>query len=146
MAWLAAWLLGLPPAGQAVALAVVMTRAPRREQWERDFAGRHFRSVLTPSPRPGHVRERFGLANYELELPVLDAALHFNVRRGWLLGIPMPSALLPKSCSREYAVDDVFHFDVGLYAPLSGSLIVRYRGWLRPDAGRTGEMRCPVGP
>ena len=46
----------------------------------------------------------------------------------------MPSLLLPKSCTREFAVDGVFHFDVGLYAPLTGSLIVRYRGCLRPDA------------
>jgi hypothetical protein len=124
--------------GQAVPLAVTMTQTPQREQWERNFAGRRLRSVLTPSPRAGHVRERFGVANYELELPVQDAALHFPVRRGWLLGIPMPSALLPKSCTREFAVDGMFHFDVGLYAPLTGSLIVRYRGWLRPDASRTG--------
>ena len=141
LAGLAAWLLGLPRAGQAVPLTVAMTRTPRREQWERNFAGRRLRSVLTPSPRPGHVRERFGLANYELELPLQDAALHFTVRRGWLLGIPMPSALLPKSCTREFALDGVFHFDVGLYAPLTGSLIVRYRGWLEPDAGDAGGMR-----
>jgi hypothetical protein len=135
VAALAAWLLGLPTAGEDVPLTVTMTRTPDGEIWDRIFAGRRLRSVLTPSPRPGHLRERFGPATYELELPVADAALHFPVRRGWLLGVPMPPALLPQSCTREFAVDGTFHFDVGLYAPLTGGLIVRYRGCLRPDAG-----------
>lgn len=134
VASLAAWLIGLPEAGEDVPLTVTMTRTPEGEVWERCFAGRRLRSRLTPSPLPNHVRERFGLATYEIELPVKDAALHFPVRRGWLLGIPLPSWLLPTSRSREFAVDGVFHFDVGLYAPLTGGLIVVYRGSLRPDA------------
>jgi hypothetical protein len=134
VARLAAWLVGLPKAGEDVPLTVTMTRTLEGEAWERNFAGRRLRSVLMRSPRPGHVRERFGLATYELELPVEDAALHFSVRRGWFLGIPMPSVLLPKSCTKEFAVDGEFRFDVGLYAPVTGSLIVRYRGCLRPDA------------
>jgi hypothetical protein len=133
VARLTAWLLGLPNAGEDVQLTVTMVATPDREVWERSFAGRRLRSVLTPSPRPCHFRERFGAATYELELPIEDAALHFPVRRGWLLGIPLPPPLLPTSCTREFAVDGVFHFDVGLYAPLTGSLIVRYRGCLRPD-------------
>lgn len=139
VAWLAARLLGLPAAGEDIPLTVTMTATPEGEVWERDFAGRRLRSVLTPSPRPYHVRERFGVAAYELELPVVDAALHFTVRRGWLLGIPLPSRLLPQSCTREFAMDGVFHFDVGLYAPLTGGLIVRYRGRLRPGAALCAE-------
>ena len=134
VAWLAACLVGLPKAGEDVPLTVTMTCTPDGEVWERSFAGRRLRSVLTSSPRPCHVRERFGLATCELELPVEDAVLHFVVRRGWLLGIPLPSLMLPRSCTREFAVDGVFHFNVGLYAPLSGGLIVRYRGCLKPDA------------
>jgi hypothetical protein len=134
VARLAAWLVGLPEPGEDVPLTVTMTRTLAGEAWERRFAGRRLESVLTPSPRPGHVRERFGPATYELELPVKEGALHFPVRRGWLLGIPLPGFLLPGSCTREFAVDGVFHFDVGLYAPLTGGLVVRYRGWLRPNA------------
>jgi hypothetical protein len=134
VAWLAAWLVGLPKAGEDVPLTVAMTCTPNGEVWERSFAGRRLRSVLTPSPWPYRVRERFGLATYELELPVEDAVLHFVVRRGWLLGIPLPPWLLPRSCTREFAVEGAFHFDVGLYAPLTGGLIVRYRGCLKPDA------------
>ncbi|MFZ1103636.1 MAG: DUF4166 domain-containing protein [Hyphomicrobiaceae bacterium] len=134
VAWLAAWLVGLPKAGADVPLTVTMTCTPDGEVWERSFAGRRLRSVLTPSPKPYHFRERFGLATYELELPVEDAVLHFVVRRGWLLGIPLPSLLLPRSCTREFAADGAFHFDVSLYAPVTGGLIVRYRGCLKPDA------------
>lgn len=135
VAWLAAWLVGLPKAGEDVPLTLCITRTPQGEAWERSFAGQRLGSVLTPSPRPHHVRERFGLATFEQELPVEDLVLHVPVRRGWLLGMPLPSWLLPGSCSREYTVDGVFHFDIGLYAPLTGGLVVRYRGWLRPDAG-----------
>ena len=135
VAWLAAWLIGLPRAGEDVPVTVTMTRTPDGETWERNFAGRRLRSFLTPSPRPNHLRERFGVATYELELPVEEAVMHLPVRRGWILGIPLPSVLLPQSCSREFAVDGTFHFDVGLFAPVTGGLIVRYRGSLRPDAG-----------
>jgi hypothetical protein len=135
VARVAAWFVGLPRVGEDVPVTVTMTRTPHGETWERNFAGRRLRSFLTPSPRPNHVRERFGLATYELELPVEEAVLHLPVRRGWILGVPLPSVLLPKSCSREFAVDGEFHFDVGLYAPITGGLIVRYRGSLRPDGG-----------
>jgi hypothetical protein len=87
-----------------------------------------------PSPRPFHYRERFGPFTYEQELPVEDGVLHLPVRRGWFLGIPLPSRLLPRSCSKEFAENGTFHFDIGVYAPLTGGLIVRYQGHLRPDA------------
>lgn len=131
---LAAWLFRFPEEGDDVPLTVTKTRTRRGETWVRSFAGRRFRSFLTPSARPSRCRERFGPLTCELELPVKDATLHLPVRRGWFLGIPLPSLLLPGSCSREFAVNDTFHFDVGLYAPLTGGLIVRYRGWLDPDA------------
>jgi hypothetical protein len=135
VARLAAWLFGFPNAGEEVPLTVTMTRTPAGETWERNFAGRRFRSFLAPSDRAQHCLERFGPFTYEQELPVEDGLLHFPVRRGWFLGVPLPSLLLPRSCSREFAADGAFHFDVGLYAPLTGGLVVRYQGHLRPDAG-----------
>ena len=59
--------------------------------------------------------------------------MNLPVRRGWFLGLPIPRPFLPKSDSREYAKDGVFHFDVALGAPLGQGLIVRYRGSLKPD-------------
>jgi hypothetical protein len=133
LARLAAWLVGLPREGDDVPVTVTKTRTPACETWERNFAGRRMRSVLTPSARPQHCCERFGPFTFELALSVDDCALHFPVRRGWLLALPLPAALLPTSCAREFAVDGTFHFDVGLYAPLTRGLLVRYQGHLSPD-------------
>lgn len=131
---LAAWLFGFPKPGVDVPLTVTITRTPTGEMWERDFGGRTLRSHLTASDRPYHCQERFGPLTCELELPARDASLHFPVRRGWLVGIPLPAWALPQSISREFEIDGRFHFDVALHAPLRGGLVVRYQGQLRPDA------------
>jgi uncharacterized protein DUF4166 len=130
LARLAGWFFQFPTAGDDVELTITKTRTSSGEIWERNFAGRSFRSLLTSSLRPAHYRERFGPFCFEQELPLADGALHFVVRRGWFLGIPLPAMLLPRSCSKEFEVDGTFHFDVGIYAPLTGELIVRYRGEL----------------
>ena len=133
VARLAARFFGFPQATEAIALTVTKTRRGSGEIWERNFGGRAFRSYLTPAPGPYRYRERFWLFNYEQDLPVEDGCMRLPVRRGWLLGVPLPRLLLPTSESREFAVDGVFHFDVALSAPLGGGLIVRYQGSLQPD-------------
>ena len=121
-----------PEAGEDVPLTITKQRTARGEIWERNFAGRKFRSYLRPS-RPSHYTERFLAFTYEQELPVKDGSLYLPVRRGWCLGIPLRALLLPRSESREYDVNGTFHFDVGLYAPFGGGLIVRYQGCVTPD-------------
>ena len=138
IAQLAGWLFGFPPAAEQVAVTVTKTRTETGEVWERNFGGRVFRSHLTPAAQPYRVCERFGLFKFELELLVADGSMQLPVRRGWLLGIPLPRRLLATSESREYVEDGVLHFDVALGAPLGGGLIVRYRGQVRPD-GVAGE-------
>jgi hypothetical protein len=59
--------------------------------------------------------------------------MSYLVRRGWLAGIPLPARLLPRSEIREYEEGGAFRFDVAIYAPLTGSLIVRYQGQVSPD-------------
>lgn len=139
LARLAALLFGFPQAADQVPLTVTKTRTQTGETWERNFGGRILRSHLTPAPALYRYRERFGLINYELDLPVEDGCMRLPVRRGWLLGIPLPRFLLPGSDSREYAEDGVFHFDVSLTAPLGGGLVVRYRGHLMPDRADCAE-------
>jgi saccharopine dehydrogenase-like NADP-dependent oxidoreductase len=136
IARLAAWFFRFPDAGDDVPLTITKTRTASGEIWERDFAGRVFRSYLTRS-RSYHYKERFSAFNYEQELPVRNGVLHFWVLRGWFLGIPIPKPLLPRSESREFELDGAFHFDVALFAPLGGGLIVRYRGSLSPDGRET---------
>ena len=133
IARLAAWCFGFPQAGGNIPLTITKRRTARGEVWERNFAGRIFRSYLSASRRPYHYKERFFVFTYEQDLPVREASLHLPVSRGWFFGIPIPGVLLPASESREYDVQGIFHFDVGLYAPLGAGLIVRYQGCVTPD-------------
>ena len=138
LARLAGVLLRFPKASQDVPIRVTKTRTATGETWVRDFTGRRMRSHLT-SPGPGRVCERFGSLNFELELGVEDSVVHWPVRQGWFLGFPLPKCLLPISKTREFTQDDVFQFDVGLYLPITGALIVAYRGWLQPECGRDSD-------
>jgi hypothetical protein len=130
---------GFPRAGNDVPLTITKIRTAKGEIWERNFAGRVFRSYLSPSNRPGHYKERFWIFTYEQELPVVNGIMYLPVRRGWVFGfIPIPNLLLPRSDSKEFAVEGQFHFDVGLLAPIHGGLIVRYSGTVAPD-GATAQ-------
>ncbi|PJK31498.1 saccharopine dehydrogenase [Minwuia thermotolerans] len=132
----AAFFFRFPKPGRDVALTITKTRTSRGEIWERNFDGRIFRSYLKPSRRH-HYRERFWVFDYEQELPVVDGRMSLPVRRGWLIRVPLPRFLLPRSDSVEYEEDGLFRFDVGLYAPLGGGLIVRYRGSVAPSGDPT---------
>ncbi len=129
---LLAWLSGFPPASRDIAVTVTKTRRGGSEIWERNFAGRIFRSRWSASPRPGRAVERLSGIAVEAELKAAGASLHYNIRRGWLAGIPLPKPLLPGAQIREYEERGAFHFDVALFTPLTGSLIVRYQGRLAP--------------
>jgi hypothetical protein len=135
LARLAGVLLGFPSPGADVPTQVTKTRIRSGEIWERDFGGRRMSSRLTGA-RDGHVCERFGALKFELELAVEESIVHWPLRRGWLLGVPIPKFMLPISKTREFTRDGVFHFDVGLYLPITNALIIRYEGWLKPDFER----------
>lgn len=132
LAKLTALVFGFPPAAPNVAVTVTKTRTDAGEVWTRDFGGRTFSSLLMCSPKPHHVRERFGPFTFEQELLVSTDGMSLEVRRGWFFRIPLPRWALPKSAAREYVEDGRFHFDVALSLPILGSLIVRYRGSLEP--------------
>jgi hypothetical protein len=132
LARLIARAFGFPPAQVDTPVTVTMTRQGSGEHWLRNFDGRPFSSLLTPS-RPGHVYERFGIFCFELELPTGDGRMEMIVRKGWILGLPMPRTLLPVSDTAEFDENGRFTFSVRLTAPLAG-FIVEYRGWLVPDS------------
>lgn len=140
LAMLVALLFGFPPAADDVPVTVTKTITPDGENWDRNFGGRVFRSQLSSSPNPFHVRERFGPFNFEQNLPVGGGIMRLNVVRGWFLGIPLPSWALPKSQAQEFVQDGRFRFDVALSLPVIGSLIVRYRGSLEPLGSATGPV------
>jgi len=133
---LAALIVGFPAATEDIEVEVLMDPKGGAEHWTRRFGAQRFRSVLRPQ---GDVMtERFGPLRFTFDLNVQDQKLHYPVVNGTCLGIPMPRWTLPKSVSCEYEADGKFHFDVGLYAPLTGGLIVRYRGWLVPAQRSVG--------
>ena len=134
MARMAAWFFGFPQEHPNSPVRVTKTRIGQSELWERNFNGRILRSYCTVAAEPYRYRESFGPFTFEQVLEVSDASLHLPVRRGWFCGVPVPSFLLPRSDSREYVENGVFHFDVSLSAPLGVGLIVRYKGSLVPDA------------
>jgi hypothetical protein len=76
--------------------------------------------------------EGFGPFTFRLALTARDGALHYPVTAGRLGPIALPRWLLPGSEAREYVEDGRFHFDVRLTAPLTGALMVHYRGYLTP--------------
>jgi hypothetical protein len=123
-------LFGFPAAGAAVPVVVEKRPFAGGEVWVRAFAGRRFRSVLRWTG--DGMTERFGPFTFRLGLRVQGDALHFPVRAGWLLGVPLPRFLLPVSETREHADGGRFRFDVALSAPMGLGLVVRYRGWLAP--------------
>lgn len=125
-------MMGFPPDGTRIPVAVRMERQGGAEVWERRFAGRPLRSRLAPGG-PGRVRERFGPLSFDIALKVEDGRLAYPVVAGRCLGVPLPRVLLPVSRTAE-SVDAAGRatFDVELSLPGIGR-IVRYRGWLVPD-------------
>ena len=126
-----ALLFRFPAAGGNVPVTVLKTPTVHGEIWDRRFGAGLFRSHLRLTPKG--VTERFGPMTFLLRLAVKDGGLHYPVIAGRCLGLPLPRFMLPHSIAREYEADGGFQFDVALYAPLRGGLIVRYAGYLRPD-------------
>lgn len=145
---------GFPREAGVVEVEVVKEATARGETWERRFAradetraegrraegrraeGRRtwrFRSHL--QARDSRMSERFGPFTFTLGLAVRDGGLEFPVLAGRLGPLPLPRALLPVSVARESADPDGpgFRFDVAIHAPLTGALVVRYRGALVPE-------------
>ena len=112
---------------------MLKTPTDQGEVWDRRFGPGLFRSHLRLTALG--MTERFGLMTFLLRLHITGGSLHYPVVAGRCLGLPIPRILLPQSVAQEYETDGRFHFDVALYAPLRGGLIVRYAGHLAPDHG-----------
>lgn len=123
-------LFGFPPTATDVPVEVVKTATLKGEQWERRFGPCRFGSFLAASPQG--LTERFGPFTFAIGVHVSDCALHFPVTGGRFGPIPLPRWLLPISIAQEEVRDGRFQFDVKLLSPLTGQLIVHYRGWLEP--------------
>jgi hypothetical protein len=124
-----------PAAGADVPIAVSFRAEEGRETWRRTFAARSFRSTQEEGSGryAGLLVGRFGPFAFGLAPVVEDGKLRLIARRWSAFGMPLPLALAPGGEAFESAADGRFHFHVEIRHPLAG-LIVRYRGWLVPQA------------
>lgn len=136
--------LGFPPTAPDVPVEVVKTATPKGEHWERRFGPCRFHSLLAAGPQG--MTECFGSFTFTIGLHVSDGGVHFPVTAGRFGPIPLPRWLLPISIAREEVRDERFQFDVKLLAPLTGQLVVQYRGWLEPAEYGEGRMIGPPPP
>jgi len=134
---LVAWLVGFPPEGCEVPVAVRFDAERGGERWQRTFGGGAQAHRFSSFQEQGRGRferllcERFGPFRFGLALIVDEDRLRL-VLRGWnLFGLPLPRSLAPRIAAHESAPDGCFHFHVEIAHPLTG-LIVRYRGFLTP--------------
>jgi Domain of unknown function (DUF4166)/Saccharopine dehydrogenase NADP binding domain len=119
-----------PPETADTEVEVTKTATPMGETWQRRFGTRVFQSHLSATPQG--MTERFGPFTFLLNLKVKDGELHYPVASGRIGPVPLPRWLLPVAEAREVDADGVFHFDVRLLTPLTGALMVHYRGRLTP--------------
>ncbi|MCV9963175.1 DUF4166 domain-containing protein [Pararhizobium sp. BT-229] len=135
LARITAALIGFPAENPDVPVSVRFECEGGRETWIRTFAGKSFRSVQSAGTgRDTHLlAEDFGPFRVLIALVPDDGRLRLVIR-GWrLLGLPLPLFLAPGGETFEAAENGTFRFHVEISSRLTG-LIVRYRGWLSPQA------------
>lgn len=120
-----------PAEGSDIPVHVLLERRGDGELWQRNFAGRIFRSLQHEGRGRSEylIDERFGPVSVGLALVTGQRRLGYVVRRWSFLGLPMPMFLAPGGRTFEYVEDDRFNFHVEIAHPWFG-LIVRYQGWL----------------
>jgi Domain of unknown function (DUF4166) len=134
LARLAAALLGMPPAGEGVALTLAVEPTPDGERWTRAFGERPLRTLQWR--RGALLVEAFGLVQCLFRLRADRGALVFE-QVGALLGVgrfvlPLPRWLAPSVEGRAEPVDDDVRVDIRIRAPVVG-LLVAYDGSVAPD-------------
>ena len=137
VARLAAIILRLPAAGEAVVTRLTVLRTASGEKWTRRFAGSAL--ITTQSvAADGTMRERFGLIEISCRLEAGGGAIHYHqVGAAICLGglrLPLPRWLWPVVDGTEEAHGpDATHVSVRVTVPLIGHLI-SYDGIVRREA------------
>jgi hypothetical protein len=134
LARLVATLFRFPERGESVPVRVDFLVRDGREVWQRSFAGRRFTSTQEQGRGrfDGLIVERFGPFAFGLALVAEDGRLTLVLRRWTAFGLPLPVSLSPGGHAYESEQDGRFHFHVEIGQRWTG-LIVRYRGWLKPN-------------
>ena len=120
---------GLPPAGERVAITVVIDAVGEGEAWERNFGGHRFRSTLRAVE--GELHERVGPASLRYRLVPQPDGIRWEFLGMRVLGVPIPAFAAATIDAREAVRDGAYTFDVRAALPVAG-LLVHYRGRLAP--------------
>lgn len=129
-------LAGLPQAMVDAPVTVDFASGPKGEIWTRTFGvpPRISRMRSRLWHRDGQLRERRGPVQLRFVLHCWEGTIFWNVVGARLLGVvPLPAALFRDVRCSEREVDGRYAFEVEAALPLVGTL-VRYHGWLVPDA------------
>ncbi|MBM2710257.1 DUF4166 domain-containing protein [Mesorhizobium caraganae] len=132
---LSGWLVGFPPACADLPVQVRFDAGKDGETWTRTSGSHTFssRQFVGEGRSQRLLCERFGPLTFAMALVAEQGRLSLVLRRWSFLGLKLPMWLCPRSASYEGVEDDRFRFHVEISHPLTG-LIVRYRGWLEPNA------------
>jgi hypothetical protein len=132
---LSCWLVGFPPACADVPVQVRFHAGKDGETWTRTFGAHTFssRQFVGKGRSQRLLCERFGPLTFAMALVAEQGRLSLVLRRWSFLGLKLPMWLCPRSASYESVEDCRFRFHVEISHRLTG-LIVRYRGWLEPNA------------
>lgn len=125
---LAAWALGIPPAGD---YELVLDVSPHGagQRWSRHF-GKHTLTTTQIAWRELLV-ERKGLASLGFELQVEGERLCFKPRRAWVLGVPVPLWMSPQIEAENWPSEaGGWHVRVVFRVPLLGQ-VAAYAGEVR---------------
>jgi hypothetical protein len=132
-----AWLLRLPPAGEALTTRLVIRRQAWGETWSRTFAGKALRTVQYQRGA-ALLAERLGGLEFRFRLSVIEHALEFwHTDTAGVLGslrVPLPRWLSPRLTAREWAGPEAgsLRVAVRISVPFVG-LLIAYEGWLRRE-------------
>jgi hypothetical protein len=127
--------VGFPDAAETTRVRVRFDVRNGAETWARTFGGQSFssRQFAGRGQSESLLCERFGPLTFAMALVPNAGELSLVLRRWSLFGVPLPLGLGPGSVAYEGVDAGKFRFHVEISHKLTG-LIVRYRGWLEPDA------------
>jgi hypothetical protein len=136
LARLVAYIIGFPTAAADIPVGVRFDVSNDMETWSRTFGAEVFssRQFAGRGRSQGLLCERFGPLTFAMALVAEAARLSLILRRWSAFGVSLPLWLCPRSNAFESIEDGRFRFYVEIGHPLTG-LIVRYQGWLAPQAG-----------
>jgi hypothetical protein len=120
----------MPRAGENVPIWLEVKVKGDREQWLRHFPGRCTRTVQWADGNL--LMERSGLTSFSSALVVQGSRVHYEFRRAWFAGIPLPVWLSPYVDGYVDAGDTGWRVTVHIFAPFLGE-IVHYEGWVEPE-------------